>query len=103
MAVKVLCSTKTKTVVKNGRVKINCFSDENDLGNNNPNIYSVEILSGSTQINGVTGKEGELIICYENEQDNVVELYLGDLIINAENDDSNKYSINIDGNLIYIF
>lgn len=103
MATKILCSTKTKTTVKSGAVRIKCFSDENEFGTKKPNIYSAEILTESSKIDGVKGKEGELIICYDNEKDDVVELNSGDLLVNAKNDDSDKYSLDINGTLIYTF
>ena len=103
MATKILCSTKTKTTVRGNSARIKCFSDENEFGTKKSNIYSAEILTEPTQVDGVKGREGELIICYDNEDSSVVELNSGELLINAKNDDSDKYSLDINGTLIYTF
>lgn len=103
MATKILCSTKTKTTVRGDSARIKCFSDENEFGTKKPNVYSAEILTEPTQVDGVKGEEGELIICYDNEDSSVVELNSGELLINTKNDDSDKYSLDINGTLIYTF
>lgn len=103
MANKVICSTKTKTIITESSVNINCFADENDLGTTKPNLYSANLLTRKSQIDGVNGKEGELIICFDRESSNVSELDLGNMILNMSDDDANKYALDLNGNLIYSF
>lgn len=103
MANKIICSTKTKTTITESSANINCFADENDFGTTKPNLYSVNLLAEKSQIDGVNGKEGELIICFDRELINVSELDLGNMVLNMSDDDANKYSLDLDGNLIYSF
>ena len=103
MANKTICSTKTKTTIVESSVNINCFADENDLGTTKPNLYSANLLTKKSHIDGVNGKEGELIICFDKEPINVAELDLGNMTLNMSDDDANKYSLDLDGNLIYSF
>lgn len=103
MANKTICSTKTKTTIVESSVNINCFADENDLGTTKPNLYSANLLTKKSHIDGVNGKEGELIICFDKELINVAELDLGNMTLNMSDDDANKYSLDLDGNLIYSF
>lgn len=98
-----ICSTKTKTSVVENNVRINCFSDENDIGNTRPNIYSVNLLSKKSMIDGVSGKTGELIVCFDNERNDAVNIDFGEFTIKLENDVADNYVLDLNGNLIYNF
>jgi hypothetical protein len=96
------CSTKTITEVIKDDAKIICSSDRNDDGTNTPNLYHAEILSETKQINGVLGKEGELILVSENDSGEVGDVDNdGNLHIQLNEDDPQKYSKDDSGNLIY--
>ena len=84
-------SSKTITEIQSGAISISCFADMNADGTTFPDIYQSDILNSSKQINGVNGKEGELILSYEGLT--VGELKDNDLVIELENDDVNKYLI----------
>ena len=97
-----ICSTKTITEITGNNAKIKCFSDMNDDGTTVPNLYQAEILSQEKQINGINGKEGELILASEDDTGNIGSLNdNGEAIIQLNEDDANKYSKDNDENLIY--
>ncbi len=86
-------SVKTTTTIskKGGNFKIHCFSDKDVNGNTNPDIFSAKILNEVEEIDGVLGKEGELMLMSGNKNGSNVNKQ-GQLVISSESDDVNKYS-----------
>lgn len=94
-------STKTITEVEkiSGTFLINCFADMNADGSTTPDLFKSQVLDKPMEIDNVDGKEGELMLSYVG--DKVGELNEnGELIIELENDDVNKYN-KVDENLMY--
>lgn len=94
------CSTKTVTEVDQDVIIISCFADMNENGSTTPKLFKADLLSDSKQINEVDGKEGELLLTYEGSSVGHVNSD-GELILELEGDDVDKYSINERGELIY--
>ena len=92
------CSVKTITEIKSSGISISCFADKNEDDTTYPDIYKADLLSEAKQINGIYGKEGELILAMSKEAD--ADLIGENLIIELERDDVTKYEIN-NGNLEY--
>lgn len=94
-------STKTITEVEkiSGIFLINCFADMNADGSTTPDLFKSQVLDKPMEIDNVDGKEGELMLSYVGNK--VGELNEnGELIIELENDDVNKYN-KVDENLMY--
>lgn len=94
------CSSKTVTVIKSGVINIGCFADLRDDDTKFPDIYFLSLLQEEAIIDGIKGKEGELIINVMDSNSNIT-LENGELIIDLENDNESNYSINTNGELIY--
>lgn len=93
-------SVKTLTETKGATATIVCFSDMNEDSSTTPSIVKAEVLKEVKEVNAVPGKEGELIISGdENVFGNLNSK--GELTLELENDDVNKYSFNNNGELEY--
>jgi len=95
-----IVSVKTLTETKGTQAMITCFSDMNDDGTTTPSIVKAEVLKEVKEVNAVEGKEGELIVSgdetyFGNLNEN------GELVLDLENDDPEKYSLNNNGELEY--
>ena len=85
-------SVKTRTEVdKNGDFLVSCFSDMNEDGTTTPVLFKSEVLSAPKIIDNVNGKEGELMLSYVGYKVGEIDSN-GDLILDVENDDVNKYN-----------
>lgn len=85
-------SVKTRTEVdKNGDFLVSCFSDMNEDGTTTPVLFKSEVLSAPKIIDNVNGKEGELMLSYVGDKVGEIDSN-GDLILDIENDDVNKYN-----------
>ena len=85
-------SVKTRTEVdKNGDFLVSCFSDMNEDGTTTPVLFKSEVLSAPKIIDNVNGKEGELMLSYVGDKVGEIDSN-GDLILDVENDDINKYN-----------
>jgi len=85
-------SVKTRTEVdKNGDFLVSCFSDMNEDGTTTPVLFKSEVLSAPKIIDNVNGKEGELMLSYVGDKVGEIDSN-GDLILDVENDDVNKYN-----------
>lgn len=85
-------SVKTRTeVYKNGDFLVSCFSDMNEDGTTTPVLFKSEVLSAPKIIDNVDGKEGELMLSYVGDKVGEIDSN-GDLILDVENDDVNKYN-----------
>ena len=95
-------STKTLTEVtqKSGEFVITCFSDMNEDGTTTPSVYKSQVLEETKIIDNVSGKEGELILSHSGSEVGEINSQ-GELELEVENDDANKYSKNEQGDLIY--
>ena len=68
-------------------------------GSTTPDLFKSQVLDKPMEIDNVDGKEGELMLSYVGNK--VGELNEnGELIIELENDDVNKYN-KVDENLMY--
>ena len=85
-------SVKTRTEVdKNGDFLVSCFSDMNEDGTTTPVLFKSEVLSAPKIIDNTKGKEGELMLSYVGDKVGEIDSN-GDLILDVENDDVNKYN-----------
>ena len=95
-----IVSVKTLTETKGATATIVCFSDMNEDSSTTPSIVKAEVLKEVKEVNAVPGTEGELIISGdENVFGNLNSK--GELTLELENDDVNKYSFNNNGELEY--
>lgn len=93
-------SVKTRTEgIENGVFVITSFSDMNEDGTKTPVIFKSEVLDSPKIIDNVKGKEGELLLSYIGDKVGEID-DKGNLIIEVENDDAEKYNKQND-NLIY--
>lgn len=96
------CSTKTITEVKNDKVKISCVCSENQDGIDTPTLFRADILENPSDINRVSGLEGELLLTHTDSSNNIAEINNnGEMIISLKDDDAEKYELDGNGNLIY--
>lgn len=96
-----IVSVKTITEVdkNDGVFLISCFSDRNEDGTTTPVIFKSQVLEEPKIIDNISGKEGELMLSHSG--DTVGSLNEnGDLIIEVEGDDAERYSKENE-NLIY--
>lgn len=85
-------SVKTRTEVdKNGDFLVSCFSDMNEDGTTTPVLFKSEVLSAPKIIDNTKGKEGELMLSYVGDKVGEIDDN-GNLILDIENDDVNKYN-----------
>lgn len=85
-------SVKTRTEVdKNGDFLVSCFSDMNEDGTTTPVLFKSEVLSAPKIIDNTKGKEGELMLSHVGDKVGEIDGN-GNLILNVENDDVNKYN-----------
>ena len=82
--------TVTEVIKNSGNFTIHCFSDKKADGTTTPSIFKTQVLQEPMEIDNVSGKEGELMLSYEGEKSG--NLVNGELIIDPDNDDANKYS-----------
>lgn len=95
------CSIKTITEVVDKKMVILSFADMNPDGTTVPELFKAELLQVPKMVNGVTGIEGEGMLSYGKES--VGELVDGQLILNVDGDDSRRYYVDDNGDLIYNF
>lgn len=85
-------SVKTRTEVdKNGDFLVSCFSDMNEDGTTTPVLFKSEVLLTPKIIDNTKGKEGELMLSYVGDKVGEIDNN-GNLILDVENDDVNKYN-----------
>ena len=95
-----IVSVKTLTETKGATATIVCFSDMNEDGSTTPSIVKAEVLKEVKEVNAVPGNEGELIISGDEKAFGNLNSK-GELTLELENDDVNKYSLNNNGELEY--
>lgn len=93
-------SSKTRTKVIGEEFSINCFADKNADGSVTPEIFKSEVLDSKSVVDNQSGIEGELILSSDEENCGALNTD-GELNINVENDDAERYSKNDNGELIY--
>lgn len=85
--VKVITEVKPKA----GTFSIHCFSDMKAGGETTPTLFKSQILQEPTIVDNVEGKEGELMMSFD-EGNSVGELKDGVLTIEPAGDMPSKYS-----------
>lgn len=99
MRTEVSVITNAEVDNESGNFVINCFANMNEDGTFTPTIYKSDVAEKLKTVDGVVGKEGELLISHSG--DSVGEINEnGELIIEPDGDDANKYSKQNE-NLIY--
>lgn len=90
MRTQVSVKTITEVEQSSGLFLINCFSDMNEDGSTTPSIYKSQVLEKPMIVDNTSGKEGELMLSHSG--DNVGSINNnGELVIEPEGDDANKY------------
>lgn len=95
------CSIKTITEVVNSKMTILSFADMNDDGTTVPELFKADLLVVPKIVNQTSGVEGEGILSYSGQT--VGELVDGYLTLYVDNDDSRRYFVDENGDLIYNF
>lgn len=90
MRTQVSVKTITEVEQSSGLFLINCFSDMNDDGSTTPSIYKSQVLEKPMIVDNTSGKEGELLLSHSGETVGSVNND-GELIIEPEGDDANRY------------
>lgn len=90
MRTQVSVKTITEIEQSSGLFSINCFSDMNDDGSTTPSIYKSQVLEKPMIVDNTSGKEGELLLSHSGETVGNINND-GELIIEPEGDDANKY------------
>lgn len=85
-------SLKTVTKIQGGDITVSCYADITESGGKNPELFKANLLDGRAQINGVNGIEGELLLSYGETKVGNLDAE-GNLIIELDNDDENKYQL----------
>lgn len=97
-------SVHTKTITEvdaiTGDFIIDCFADMNQGGSFTPSVFKSQVLFKPMIIDNMDGKEGELMLSHDNEPKVGKLTADGDLILDLEKDDANKYEKQNE-NLIY--
>jgi hypothetical protein len=88
---------KTVSEIIGNKIKISCT-----ILKDTPKIFKVDLLKTSETINNEPGIEGELLLTHVDSNESVGKINdNGDLLLNLEDDDANRYYIDDDGNLKY--
>lgn len=90
MRTQVSVKTITEVEQSSGLFLINCFSDMNDDGSTTPSIYKSQVLEKPMIVDNTSGKEGELLLSHSGETVGSINSD-GELIIEPEGDDANRY------------
>lgn len=90
MRTQVSVKTITEVEQSSGLFLINCFSDMNDDGSTTPSIYKSQVLEKPMIVDNTSGKEGELLLSHSGETVGSINND-GELIIEPEGDDANRY------------
>lgn len=90
MRTQVSVKTITEVEPSSGLFLINCFSDMNDDGSTTPSIYKSQVLEKPMIVDNTSGKEGELLLSYSGNTVGNINID-GELVIEPEGDDANKY------------
>jgi hypothetical protein len=90
MRTQVSVKTITEVEQSSGLFLINCFSDMNDDGSTTPSIYKSQVLDKPMIVDNTSGKEGELMLSHSGETVGNINSD-GELIIEPEGDDANRY------------
>jgi len=90
MRTQVSVKTITEVEQSSGLFIIDCFSDMNDNGSTTPSIYKSQVLDKPMIIDNTSGKEGELMLSHSGETVGSINND-GELVIEPEGDDANKY------------
>lgn len=90
MRTQVSVKTITEVEQSSGLFFINCFSDMNDDGSTTPSIYKSQVLEKPMIVDNTSGKEGELLLSHSGETVGSINSD-GELIIEPERDDANRY------------
>ena len=90
MRTQVSVKTITEVEQSSGLFIIDCFSDMNDNGSTTPSIYKSQVLDKPMIIDNTSGKEGELMLSHSGETVGSINND-GELVIEPESDDANKY------------
>ncbi len=97
-------SVHTKTITEvdtaTGDFIIECFADMNTDGSFVPSVFKSQVLQKHTIVDNIDGKEGELMLSHDNESRVGKLIADGNLIIDLDKDDVNKYEKQNE-NLIY--
>lgn len=101
MKIEVSVKTITEVEKTTGVFLIRCFSDMNEDGTTTPVIFKSQILDSPMEIDGVNGKEGELMLSHSGEESGSFNSN-GELVISISNDVDkvHRYSMNNE-NLMY--
>lgn len=94
---------RTRTIVNsNGSLIIETYADRNSDGTILPSIYEANLLNGVKTVDGVSGREGQLLVSYDEGADVWLDENGNLLVSPAEGDNANEYSVDApEGNLIY--
>lgn len=90
MRTQVSVKTITEVEQSSGLFIINCFSDMNEDGSTTPSVYKSQVLDKTMVIDNTYGKEGELMLSHSGSTAGNINSK-GELIIEPEGDDANKY------------
>lgn len=90
MRTQVSVKTITEVEQSSGLFLIDCFSDMNDDGSTTPSIYKSQVLEKPMIVDNTSGKEGELLLSHSGETVGSINSD-GELIIEPEGDDANRY------------
>lgn len=90
MRTQVSVKTITEVEQSSGLFIINCFSDMNEDGSTTPSVYKSQVLDKTMVIDNTAGKEGELMLSHSGSTVGNIN-GKGELIIEPEGDDANKY------------
>ena len=91
MRTQVSVKTITEVEQSSGLFIIDCFSDMNDDGSTTPSVYKSQVLENPMIIDNTYGKEGELMLSHSGETVGSINND-GELVIEPEGDDANKYA-----------
>jgi hypothetical protein len=95
------CNTKTITEIVNNKITISCLSSDNQDGVDIPTLFRADMLTEPKTINKISGSEGELLLTHTDSGTVAKITTDGELILELEDDDATKYSVNEEGELIY--
>lgn len=90
MRTQVSVKTITEVEQSSGLFLINCFSDMNEDGSTTPAIYKSQVLDKPMIVDNTSGKEGELMLSHSGKTVGSINND-GDLVIEPEGDDVNRY------------
>lgn len=89
------CKIRTITENTSSRISVRCYATSAQEGIERPTIFNSQILEDSQHvINGVKGKEGELILTHEDSNKEIAFINTnGELILQPIDDNAERYSL----------